>query len=84
MKGAHEKKIPHGRHVSKKGALHFAAVKIMECHRKINTTSRRSVVKEKPSNSRSLTDLGVVVLFGYRTEIFPFPEGTPHQNGGDI
>jgi hypothetical protein len=41
MKGAHEKKHPHGRHVSKKGALHFAAVEIMECHRKINTTSRR-------------------------------------------
>jgi hypothetical protein len=28
MKGAHEKKKhPHGRHVSKKGALNFAAVK---------------------------------------------------------
>ena len=22
-------------------------------------------------------------MFGYRTEIFPFPERTPHQNGSE-
>jgi hypothetical protein len=60
---------------------YFAAVEIMECHWKTNTTSWRSAVKDKQSNSRSLTDLGVLLLFGYRTEIFPFPERTPHQNG---
>jgi hypothetical protein len=37
-----KKKHPRGRHVSKKGGqLHFVAVEIMECHRKINTNSRR-------------------------------------------